>query len=159
MGGTVFALNGVKANKIGSETGIKTIIRIGKVPKTLKILNRYKNPLASLRKNSRRINFAIGKLMNKIETVALKEEEQIALGKLKKLKRHKAKLENREARYERMLKEELKKENKSIGVEVSHTVYEGTIIIIQGHVHKVKKELSGKGKFVLNSETLTIEYK
>ena len=158
MGGTIFALNGVKANELGSETGIKTTIRVGRSPKSLKIMKRYKKPLASLRKNSRRINFTIGKLMEKSGAAALKKEEQIMLGKLKKLRRREAKLENREARYEKILKEELNKEKKSIGVEVRHTVYEGTIIIIQGYVHKVKKKLSGQGKFVLNSKTLTIEY-
>lgn len=158
MGGTIFASNGVKANEIGSETGIKTIIRVGRSPKPFKIMKRYEKRLASLRKNSRRINFTIGKLMKKSETVALDKEEQIVLGKLKKLRLREAKLENREARYEKILKEELKKEKKSIGVEIRHTVHEGTIIIIQGYVHKVKKKLRGKGKFVLNSETLTIEY-
>jgi len=158
MGGTIFASNGVKANEIGSETGIKTIIRVGRAPKPLKIIKRYEKRLASLRKNSHRINFNIGKLMKKSETVALDKEEQIALEKLKTLRRLEAELENREARYEKILKEELNKEKKSIGVEIRHTVHEGTIIIIQGYVHKVKKKLRGKGKFVLNSETLTIEY-
>jgi len=158
MGGTIFALNGVKANEIGSETGIKTIIRVGRSPKPLKTMKRYEKHLASLRKNSRRINFTIGKLMKKGETVALDKEEQIVLEKLNKLRRREAKLEIREAKYEKTLKEELNKEKKSIGVEIRHTVHEGTIIIIQGYVHKVKKKLRGKGKFVLNSETLTIEY-
>jgi len=158
MGGTIFALNGVKVNEIGSETGIKTIIRVGRSPKPLKIMKRYEKRLASLRKNSRRINFTIGNLKKKSETVALDKEGQIALEKLKKLRRREAKLENREAMYEKILKEELNKEKKSIGVEVRHTVHEGTIIIIHGYEHKVKKKLRGKGKFVLNSETLTIEY-
>ena len=158
MGGTVFASNGVKANEIGSETGIETIIKVGSVPKALKILTRDKKYLASLRKHSRRINHTMGGLVKKSETMALGDTERIMLQELKKLKRRTVNLESKEARYEQILKKELNENKKSIEVDVNHMVHEGTVIIINGYAFRVTDCLKGKGKFVLNLEKQAVEF-
>ena len=158
MGGTVYALKGVTANEIGTETGTETIIKVGRVPKTFTIMTRDKKYLASLRKNSRRVNYTMGSLVKKSKTAALGQEEHIMLEKLKKLKRRTVKLESRDARYKQILKKELSEYKDTIAVGVKNTVHEGTIIIVHGYVFKVGRQLKGNGKFVLNTETQTVEF-
>ncbi len=158
MGGTVYALKGVTANEIGTETGTETIIKVGRVPKTFNMMTRDKKYLASLRKNSRRVNYTMGSLVKKSKTVTLGQEERIMLEKLKKLKRRTVKLESRDARYKQILKKELDEYKDTIEVDIKNTVHEGTIIIVHGYVFKVTQQLKGNGKFVLNTETQVVEF-
>ena len=158
MGGTVFALKGVRANEIGTEMGTETIIKVGRVPKAFLLMTRDKKCLASLRKNSRRANYTFGSLVKKSQSAALGQEERIMLEKLKKLKRRTISLESRVARHKELLKKELNEDSKTMVVDVTKTVHEGTIIIVYGFAFKVTKQLKGKGKFVLNIEKQTVEF-
>ena len=158
MGGTVLALKGVRANEIGNETGTETIIKVGSVPKAFKMMIRDKRYLASLRKNSRRINNTMGSLVKKSQSVALGQAECVLLEKLRKLERRTVNLESREARYKQILIDELNEDSKTVEVEVTKAVHEGVIIIVSGYAFKVTQQLKGKGKFVLNTETQTVEF-
>lgn len=158
MGGTVFALKGVKAGEIGSETGIETIIQVGRPPKALKVLARDKKYLASLHKDSRRINLTIGSLVKKSQTGALNQKEKLMLEKLNKLKRRAVMLENRQTQYQKILIQELFADEASIEVEVKKAVHEGTIIIVRGYPLKVVQSFKGKGKFVLNKDKQIVEF-
>jgi len=158
VGGTVFALKGVRANEIGTEMGTKTVIKVGSVPNALILMTRDKKCLASLRRNSRRVNYTFGSLFKKSQSIALGQEERMMLEKLKKLKRRTISLESKVARYKEMLKKELNEDSKTMAVDVIKTVHEGTIIIVYGFAFKVTRQLKGKGKFVLNIEKQKVEF-
>jgi uncharacterized protein (DUF342 family) len=142
-GSRIFALKGVRAKEIGSGVGIETIIKVGRVPRVLKMMAGDKKFLASRRKNRQRI---------------LGAQECNMLNKLKKVKRQEAKLGARQARHMKLLKDELDQGKTSAFVEVVDVVHEGTIVKIQGYSYRVTKELKGRGKFILDRETQTVEF-
>ncbi len=158
IGGTVFALKGVKVNEIGTEMGTETIIKAGAVPKTFKVMSMDMKYLASLRKNSKRIRHTLSNFVRRDQSLSFVQEERMMLEKLKKLKRRTIYLESRVARHKKTLKKELNQDINAAAVDVTQTVHEGSLIIVNGYPLRVTRQLEGKGKFVLNIEKQTVEF-
>ena len=159
IGSEVLAAKGVRANLIGSESGVKAIIKCGVFSEVHSVAIQEKKRQAFLERNKSKIDAKIAKIVSKRKIGTLTTKESDTFSKLIKLKREIGKFGIRQAeKKKRRATASSETAAEPVTVRVNRSVYEGTTVIIDGYPLIVKQDIKGGGSFVLNPEELIIEY-
>lgn len=137
IGGSVTAMNTIKAGTLGSEFGTPTLVRVGYSKKLINELDESEEEIVRLNNDTKKISKAMYSLIRlEIENKLSKEQKDA----LDQLKNHRDEIPNQiEKLNER--KEEIQRqlnENKNAKIIVRSNVYPGTII----QIGLLKKEFS-----------------
>jgi len=155
-GGSVEALNRIKASVLGSATGIRTLVTVGTQPEVKRRMQEADKHLSILARKRARIELQLARSASRGENE--NPDTRRELESLARMRQEVVAEERKLAKRRKDLAEDLHKNaEEPVVIEVRHRVYAGTTVVISGYPLQVKEDLRGRLIFKLNRERQTVE--
>ena len=157
-GGSIYAMQKIEANEIGSEFGVRTVVGVGPDLKIRKRIADIKRRLSGIKRATAQIHMASAAEFKKSSKKTIQDKKTPTTDMGDKLRRERVIMENRLAKYKEELAQILSKvDEQRVTVKTKRAVFFGTIVVMRGYAYHVKDDVMGKVKFVWNEEKQVVE--